>query len=125
MSPLSTAILNSILDAYARAVAFSNAAVWAKLHTGDPGTAGTLAAATEITRQQVAFASAAAAGAIANTSATSWTNVAGTETITWLSYWTAVSAGTFTGRVQLTAPKALTAGDTLTFPIGSLTLTGA
>lgn len=123
--PLSTAILNSILDAYARNVVFQNAAVWAKLHTADPGAAGTTGAAIEATRQQVTFASAAAAAAIASTAVTTWTNVSTTEIITWLSYWTASSAGTFTGRVQLTAPKSLTAGDTLTFPIGALTLTGA
>ena len=93
-----------------------------KLHTGDPGSAGTANAATETTRQAVTFGSAAASGSIANTVAVSWTNVSTTETVTWVSFWTASSAGTFLGSDDLSSSAALTAGDTLTIAISGLTL---
>jgi hypothetical protein len=121
--PLSDAIANSILDGYARNVSFANAAVWCKLHTGDPGTAGTSNVAGETTRAQASFSAGAASRTIANSADSTWTNVSTNETYSWLSFWTANAAGTFTGRVQLTASKAVTTGDTFTIPAASLTLT--
>lgn len=115
---------NKMLDAWAgRTTYTANAAVYAKLHLGDPGSAGTSNAAAETTRQQVTFGSAAASGAISNTAAVEWTNVSTTETVTWLSFWTASSGGTFLGRDDLSSSAALTAGDTLRVAIGDLDLT--
>ena len=122
---LADATLNGILDAYARNVSYANAAVWVKLHTGDPGSAGTANVAGNTTRQQATFGSAAASKSIATTAATTWTSVSTTETYSWLSFWTASTAGTFTGSVQLTTARSVTAGDTFTIPTGSLTLTAA
>lgn len=114
---------NKMLDAVVgRTTYTANAAFYAKLHTGDPGSAGTANAATETTRQAVTFGSAAASGSIANTVAASWTNVSTTETVTWVSFWTASSAGTFLGSDDLSPSAALTAGDTLTIAISGLTL---
>lgn len=118
----------AILNAYARGTAYSgNAAVWVKQHTGDPGASGATAAASETTRQQLTFGSAAAAGAISNTAATTWTSVSATETWSWGSLWTASTAGTFLGNVQWTTPRGLTAGDNVTIAIGDfdITTTGA
>ena len=119
---LTVAIRNSILDAYARNVSFANAAVFVKLHTADPGAAGTTAPAGETTRQSATFGTAAASGSVANTAAVTWTAVSTAETYSWLSFWTAATAGTYTGSVALTASKTVAAGDTFTIPIGSLTL---
>lgn len=114
---------NKMLDAVVgRTTYTANAAFFAKLHTGDPGSAGTANAATETTRQAVTFGSAAASGSIANTVAVSWTNVSTTETVTYVSFWTASSAGTFLGSDDLSSSAALTAGDTLTIAISGLTL---
>jgi hypothetical protein len=115
---------NSMLDAWAgRTTYTANAAVYAKLHLGSPGSAGTTNAATETTRAVCTFGSAAASGAISNTSAVTWTAVSTTETVTHVSFWTASSGGTFLGADDLPASKALTAGDNLTIAIGDLDLT--
>jgi hypothetical protein len=114
----------SILNAYARGTSYSgNAAVWVKQHTGDPGASGASNAAGETTRQQLTFGSVAAAGAIANTAATTWTSVSTAETWSWGSLWTANAAGTFLGNVQWTTPRLLAIGDNVTIAIGAFTIT--
>jgi hypothetical protein len=92
-----------------------------KLHTGDPGSAGTSNAAGNTTRQQATFA-AASAGANATNADTVWTNVSTAETYSHVSFWTASSAGTFLGSSALTASKTVAIGDTFTIASGSLTM---
>jgi hypothetical protein len=112
---------NKMLDAWAgRATYTANAAVYAKLHLGDPGSAGTSNAAVNTTRQQVTFGSASAIGAISNTAAVEWTNVSTTETYTHVSFWTASSGGTFIGSDDLSSSAAVTAGDTFRLPVGDV-----
>lgn len=95
-----------------------------KLHTGDPGSAGTSNASGTTTRPAVTF-SAASAGAIAMSgTAPSWaTWAAGNETITHISVWDASSAGNFLFSIALTASKAMTNGDTLTLSTLGVSLT--
>lgn len=123
MGTFSDTVANSWLDAFARNTSYANAAVWVKLHTGDPGSAGTNNAATETTRKQATFGSAASGRAISNTADIEWTNVSTTETYTWISLWTASSGGTFLGRDDLSSSAAVTAGDTFRIPTGDLDLT--
>lgn len=119
---ISSAQANSILDALAKGVDYAgNAAVYVKLHTGDPGAAGTTNAAGNTTRQQATFASAAS-GANASNADVVWTNVGTAETYSHVSYWTAGSGGTFLGSSALTASKTVAVGDTFTIPSGSLTM---
>lgn len=119
---IANAQANSILDALARGVDYpGNAAVYVKLHTGDPGSAGTSNAAGNTTRQQATFA-AAASGANATNADVVWTNVNTAETYSHVSFWTASSAGTFLGSSALTASKLVAIGDTFTIPSGSLTM---
>lgn len=94
---------------------------WVKLHVGDPGAAGTSNAATETTRKQATWASAASASKSTSADLV-WTSVAGTEDYTHFSLWTASTAGSFGGSGTITA-NAVTSGDTFTIPSGSLTLT--
>lgn len=120
--PFATGELNKMLDAITgRASYTANTAVWAKLHTADPGTAGTTAPATSTTRKQVTW-TAAASAAISNSAAVSWTggDLTTSETITHVSYWTASTAGTYLGSAALNASAAVTAGETLTFATGEL-----
>lgn len=115
---------NKFLDAWAgRTTYTANAAVYAKLHLGDPGSAGTSNPAVETTRQLVTFGSAASAAAISNTAVIEWTNVSTSETYSHVSFWTASSGGTFLGRDDLSSTAAVTAGDTFRVPIGDLDLT--
>ena len=112
---------NKMLDAFTgRAAYTANAAVYVKLHTGDPGAAGTSNPAAETTRRASSFGSAPSAGAISNTAAIEWTDVSTTETYTHVSLWTASSGGTFLGSDDLDAPAAMTAGDNFRLPAGEL-----
>lgn len=117
----SAALANSWLDALCRNVSYANATFWVQLHIGDPGAAGTANTATETTRKQVTFGSAASGGSIANTVAVSWTVIAGSQDASHFSIWTASSAGTFLGSGLITA-NAYTAGDTYTAGVGAITL---
>jgi hypothetical protein len=94
---------------------------WVKLHIGDPGAAGASNVATETTRKQATWGSAASASKT-TTADLVWTGVAGTEDFTHFSLWTASTAGSFGGSGTITA-NAVTSGDTFTIPTGSLTLT--
>jgi hypothetical protein len=117
-------VLNAFLDAFARNVSYGlNTQVFVKLHTGDPGGTGASNAATETNRKQATFGTPAATGAISNTVAVEWTNVSTNETISWISLWSAATAGTFLGNDQLTTAATLATGDTFRIPIGDLDLT--
>ena len=96
------------------------AAVYIKLHTGDPGEDCTGNAATEATRKAVTF-SAAASGAITSDATVEWTNVSTTETYSHWSLWDASTAGNPLWYGALSSPAAVTAGDT--FQITQLQLT--
>lgn len=113
---------NALLDAFCRSVAYSDPASFnVKLHIGDPGSAGTANAAGETTRKAVTF-SAAASGAITNSASIDWTSVSTTETISHISFWSDVAAGTFLGSDALAVSKALTAGDNFSIAAGDLDL---
>src|SRR5688572_33197926 len=119
---LASGVANSILDALCRSVAWTEPAeFWVKLHTGDPGSAGTSNAAGETDRQQASF-SAASGGAITTDAALTWTSVSTSETYSHVSFWDASTNGTFLGSDALDTPRAVTAGDTFTIATGDLDL---
>lgn len=123
---LSSAIANDVLDALTQNGALSTlpvAAVWLKLHVGDPGAAGASNAAVNTTRKQVTFGSVASGGAVSNTADITWTTgeVTGTEDYTHYSAWTASTAGTFLFSGPVTA-NAVVAADQFTIPTGDLDL---
>lgn len=89
------------------------AAVYAKLHTGDPGEAGTSNAATNTSRQAVTFG-ASSGGVISLSNSPSWTNVSTTETYSHISLWDNSTAGNCLGSGALSSSVAVTAGDTFT-----------
>lgn len=123
MGTFSDLVANSFLDAIARAIAYSEAGIWVKLHLGDPGAAGTANPAAETTRQQATFGAGASGRAISNTDVIEWLNVSTSETYTHISLWDAAAAGNFLGRDDLSSSAAVTAGDTFRIPIGDLDLT--
>lgn len=94
--------------------------VYAKLHTGDPGEAGTSNAAGETTRQAVTFA-ASSGGVISLSNTPTWTSVSTSETYSHVSLWDNSTAGNCLGSGALTASKAVIAGDT--FTLSALTVT--
>lgn len=122
MGTFAEGVRNAWLDAFARNTSYANAAVYVKLHLGDPGASGTSNAAANTTRQQATFGNAAASGAISNTAAIEWTAVSDSETYTHVSLWTASTNGTFLGSDDLSSSAAVTAGDTFRIPVGDLDL---
>lgn len=84
---------SAILNVY-RATAYSAITPWVKLHTGDPGSAGTANASAETTRKQLSFA-APSSNAIVATEVEWTTWAAGSETITHFSIWDASTSGNF------------------------------
>lgn len=98
------------------------ATVYAKLHIGDPGEAGTANAASHTTRATVSLGTASG-GSISNDVAVSFTSLAANETVSHLSLWDASTAGNCLWTGALTAAVAVTTGSTLTIAIGALTVT--
>lgn len=113
---LSTYGANAVLDGTAMP-----ATLYAKIHVGDPGAAGTANAAVETTRK--AFTrSAAAAGATANAAIIQWTNIAGSETATHITLWDAASGGNCWWVGALTNPVGYVVTDTFEIAAGDLDL---
>lgn len=95
-----------------------------KAHTGDPGAAGTSNASAETTRKALSLAAASGGSRSANSTLPSWaTWSAGPETITHMSVWDNVSAGTFKYSFALTSSKSVTNGDDLNLTSHSIAFT--
>jgi hypothetical protein len=122
MGTFSDLVANSWLDALCRNTSYSEAAVWVKLHLGDPGAAGTANPAAETTREQATFGAAATSRAIANTAAVEWLAVSTTEIYTHVSLWDASSGGNFLGSDDLSSSAAVTSGQDFDIPAGDLTM---
>lgn len=86
----------------------------AKLHTGDPGSAGTANASSVTTRPAITWA-AASAGSKAMNNTPSWASWAGTngEVVSHISVWDSTTAGNFLFSAALSASKTVNTGDTL------------
>lgn len=113
---LVASVVNGWLDG-----TFSTTNAWVKLHTADPGAAGTTAAAAGDTLRKQATMASAAGGSKAMTGTTGpWTNVTTTETLTHISLWSLVTAGVFQGSAALTASQAWV--NTNTFTLTSLSI---
>jgi hypothetical protein len=89
------------------------AALYVKLHIGDPGAAGTSNAAAVTTRNQLTLA--AASGGVAALSALANYAMTATETISHVSVWDDPTAGNLVCTGALTVPKSVNNGDTLVF----------
>jgi hypothetical protein len=98
------------------------AAVYVKLHTGDPGEDGTANAAGETTRKAITFG-VESGGVITSNVLVEWTNVSTTETYSHVSLWDASTAGNNLVNGALTSSKSVTAGDTFQLPSGQVTFT--
>lgn len=122
MGTFSTTGKNKLLDGGLRGTGGLAGAVYAKLHTGDPGSAGTANAATNTVRKQVTL-NAAATGACTSSAEIRWTtSETATETISWVSFWDASSAGNFIGSDDLPASVSVTAGDEFFVASGDISL---
>lgn len=111
--PFTTVTANKILDKILKNTDFTQAtALYASLHTADPGESGT----NEVTggtygRQAISF-NTAATKATTNTATIDFTLMP-VATVTHVGLWSAASGGTFWWGGTLTASKTTAAGDTL------------
>ena len=96
-------------------------ALYVKLHTGDPGSAGTANASAVTTRSAVTHA-AAASGALAVTGTLPSFNMTTTEALTHVSYWDASSGGNVLWTAALAVTKNVNNGDTFTLATSALSL---
>jgi len=95
---------------------------WIKLHTADPGAAGTTAAAAGDTTRKQCTTGASSGGTKSSSGSTGpWTNGGTSETLSHISLWSASTAGTFWRSIALSASQAWVS--TNTFTLTSLTLT--
>lgn len=107
-------LANKILDHLRGGTAWTQpSGLYVKLHTADPGSAGTSNASAVTTRSQATFA-AAASGAIALTGTNPSFSMTTTETISHISVWDASTSGNFLWSAALSASKSVVNGDTLT-----------
>jgi hypothetical protein len=90
-----------------RTTTFTGISVFVKLHTADPGSVGTTAAAVGSTTRPAISWTAAASGTLTMTgTAPSWTNGGTSETLSHVSFWDAASAGNFLGSAALGSTQA-------------------
>jgi hypothetical protein len=108
---IASAQADAILNLYRATNITAPSGVYVKLHTGDPGSAGTANASAVTTRNQATF-SAPSSNAIA-LSALSTYSMTTTETISHLSIWDASTSGNFLRSVALTAGVSVVNGSTL------------
>jgi hypothetical protein len=88
------------------------AGLYIKLHTGDPGAAGTTAASA-VTTRQAATMNAASGGSITLSAMGGSYAMTATETISNFSVWDASTAGNFLFSGAWTASRAVINGDTI------------
>jgi hypothetical protein len=106
-------LANKWLDMLGGTAFTAPAAFWVQLHKGDPGAAGTANTSAVTTRQQITW-SAASGGSKSQTSAPGTWSMTTTETISYVSFWTASTSGTFLDSASLTSPASVNNGDTVT-----------
>lgn len=113
-------ILNKVL----RNVDFAYTAIFASLHTADPGETGTAevtnAGGSTYARQTATFAAAAAGACVSNVDLT-FANMPGV-TVTHLGLWSASTAGDALWFGPLNASRLLVLGDTYKIPSTNLTV---
>jgi len=105
--------VNQMYDSVFSAAAFTPpAASYVQLHTGDPGAAGTSNISSFATRIVLAWSSAAGGTKQISAPVVITASWAGTspETLTHVSYWSAVTGGTFVVSDQLAAPVTVVTG---------------
>lgn len=107
---ISTYLVNKLLDHTFRNTSYTPpTTIYAKMHTGDPGSAGTANASAQTTRVATTFA-AAASGSIAISNTPEFTLNA-SETITGVSFWDASTSGNFLYSAQASVSKGGVSGD--------------
>ncbi|UYP17707.1 hypothetical protein OED52_13605 [Rhodococcus sp. Z13] len=91
---ISVALANTVLNFLRGVTPTPPAGLFVKLHTGDPGAAGTANASVVTTRREATMNAASGGSMTLSSMSGSWAMTA-TETITHISVWDAASGGAF------------------------------
>lgn len=120
-----TNLANKLLDTLSNTSFAAGATTAVKLHTGDPGSAGTANASSVTTRPAITWSSAASGSKAITTTLPAWSSWAGTngEVVSHCSVWDSTTAGNFLYSFALTVSKTMNTGDTLTLSSHSISLT--
>jgi len=122
--PSAANLANKWLDVLSGTTFTAPANTYVKLHTADPGAAGATAASVNATRVVLAWGAASAGSKAIVATFPSWASwAAGTETITHISLWDALTVGNFLDSIALTTAKTVNNGDTLNLTSLSIALT--
>ncbi len=116
---------NATSNAFCNNTSLAIGQMYIKLHitgAGAAGVDGTLNAAAETTRKAASFG-VSSSGVCTSDADITWTNVAGTESIAYISCWDASTSGNCLATGSLTSARSVTAGDTLQILTGALTFT--
>lgn len=99
------------------------ATLYMQLHTGDPGTNGTANVAAVGVRKSLGYTAPSGTGPIGvtNSAQVQWTNVPASETITHVSLWSAITAGTC-WFIDDCPDTSIFTGDSVTLLTGSLSI---
>lgn len=119
-------LANKWLDMLAATAFTAPAATAIRLHTGDPGSAGTSNLSAEATRKALTWSAASAGSKAITATLPQWTPwAAGSETITHVAVWDSATtgAGNFLYSGALTASKPVTNGDTFNIASHSVAFT--
>jgi hypothetical protein len=119
MAGISNYMENRLLNSL-RNVSAAVAAVYVKLHIGDPGETCTSNPAAETDRVLVTFAAPAGDGSIENDIDVLWTGVSTTEVYSHISLWDASTAGNALWKGALDVARSVTAGDDFKIVAGDL-----
>ena len=115
-------LANKLLDTLSNTSFAAGATTAMKLHTGDPGSAGTSNASAETTRKALTWSAASSGSKAIAATLPTWLWATANETISHVSIWDSTTAGNFLYSVALTASKAMTSGDTLNITSHSVSL---
>lgn len=121
---ISSYLANKWLGMLAGTAYTAPAAVYAKLHVGPPGAAGTANPSAVTTRLAVTFG-AASGGAISITTTYPVWTLTSTETETWVSLWDASTGGNLLVVGLLTTPQSEQSGYTFTLNVLTVSLAAA
>lgn len=117
-------LANPWLDMLSNTAFTAKATTAVKLHTGDPGSAGTANASAETTRKALTWNAASAGSKSITATLPQWAAWSvGNETLTHISVWDSTTAGNFLYSFALTSSKSITNGDTLNLTAHSISFT--
>jgi hypothetical protein len=98
--------------------------IYAELHIGTPGAAGTSnPSAGSVTRNVLAYSAASGGSVALSSNSAAWTNGSGTETLSDVAFWDAASSGNFLWSAAMGTTHTWNLNDTFTLTSATVSIT--